>query len=61
MNDEFFERTKSLAQEALKQTQEQTEEAAVQFGALLRKGADALKQAADAAADTIRKDIDGRR
>jgi hypothetical protein len=45
-------------QQALKQTQAQAEEAASQLGGLLRKGAEKLKQAADAATEAIRNDID---
>ena len=47
-------------QQAIKKTQEQAEEAAQHFGGLLRKGAEKLKEAADAASDAIRKDIDSR-
>jgi hypothetical protein len=47
-------------QEALKQTQHQTEDAAAQLGGLLTKGVAQLKKAADAAADAIRKDINSR-
>lgn len=60
MNDEFLDRTKQRMQDALKITQEQTEDAAGQLGGLLRKGAAHLKKAADAAADAIRDDINKR-
>ena len=46
--------------EALKQTQAQAEEAATQLGGLLRKGAEKLKEAAQAASDAIRNDINSR-
>jgi hypothetical protein len=45
-------------QQALKQTQAQAEEAAQQLGGLLRKGAEKLKEAAEAASQAIRDDID---
>lgn len=51
MNDEKI-------QQAIKQTQAQAEEAASQLGGLLRKGADKLKAAAEAASEAIRNDID---
>jgi hypothetical protein len=60
MNDETLEKTKARMQEALRQTQEQTEEAAVQLGGLLRKGIVQIKKATDAAADAIRNDINSR-
>lgn len=60
MNDETLEQAKARMQEALRQTQEQTEEAAVQLGGLLRKGAEQLKKATDAAAQAIRNDINHR-
>lgn len=60
MNDETLERAKARVQQALHETQEQTEEAATQLGGLLRKGLSHLKQAGDAAAEAIRKDINSR-
>lgn len=60
MNDEFLDKAKQRMQDALKITQEQTEDAAGQLGGLLRKGASHLKKAADAAADAIRDDINKR-
>lgn len=42
----------------LKETQTQADEAATQFGKLLRKGAEKLRDAADKAAEAIRQDID---
>jgi hypothetical protein len=60
MNDETLEQAKARMQEALRHTQEQTEEAATQLGGLFAKGAAQLKKAADAAADAIRKDINSR-
>ncbi len=60
MNDELFEQTKARMQDALKQTQEQTQEAATQLGGLLRIGAEKLKKAADAASQAIRDDINRR-
>jgi hypothetical protein len=60
MNDELLEQAKARMQDALKQTQEQTQEAAVQLGGLLRIGAKKLKDAADAASQAIRDDINNR-
>lgn len=60
MNDEMLEQAKARMQEALRQTQEQTEDAAVQLGGLFRKGAEQLKKAADIAAQAIREDINRR-
>lgn len=45
-------------QKALKQTQIQAEDAAGKFGALLRKGAEKLREAADATAEAVRKDLE---
>jgi hypothetical protein len=61
MNDETLEKAKARMQDALHQTQDQTEEAVVQLGGLLRKGAAQLKKATDAAAEAIRNDINSRR
>jgi uncharacterized protein (DUF3084 family) len=60
MNDELLEQAKARMQQALQQTQEQTQEAAVQLGGLLRIGAQKLKEAADAASQAIRDDINSR-
>lgn len=60
MNDDLFEQTKARVQDALKQTQEQTQDAATQLGGLLRIGAEKLKKAADAASQAIRDDINRR-
>jgi hypothetical protein len=60
MNDDFFKQTKARMEEALKQTQAQTEDAATKLGPLLRKGAEKLKEAADAAGRAIRDDINRR-
>jgi hypothetical protein len=60
MNDQTLEQAKARVQQALNQTQEQTEEAAAQLGGLLRKGLSQLKRAGDAAADAIRKDLNSR-
>jgi hypothetical protein len=60
MNDEILEQAKARMQEALRKTQEQTEDAATQLGGLLRKGAAHVRAAADAAAQTIRDDLDRR-
>lgn len=60
MNDEMLEQAKARMQEALRQTQVQTEDAAVQLGGFLRKGAEQLKKAADVAAHAIRDDINRR-
>jgi len=59
-NDELVERAKERVQDALKQTQEQTQEAATQLGGLLRMGASKLKEVADAASQAIRDDINNR-
>jgi hypothetical protein len=60
MNDELLEKAKVRMQDALHKTQEQTEDAAVQLGGFLRYGAKKLKQAADAASQAIRDDINSR-
>lgn len=60
MNDDLKDQTKARIQEALKQTQAQTEEAATQLGALFRVGAKKLKEAAGKAKDAIQRDIDSR-
>jgi len=60
MNDDLFEQTKARMQDALKATQEQTQDAATQIGGLLRIGAKKLKKAADAASQAIRDDINRR-
>ncbi len=60
MNEEFLERTKARVQEALKQTQDQGEEAASQLGSILRVGAAQLKKAADAASQAVRDDLNSR-
>ncbi len=53
MNDELKEQAKARIQKALKETQAQTQEAAVQLGGFLRAGAQKLR-------DAIRQDIDSR-
>lgn len=60
MNDYLDDKTKARIQDALKQTQAQTEEAATQLGAFLRVGAKKLKEAADKAKEAIQRDIDSR-
>lgn len=60
MKDETLEQAKARMQEALRQTQEQTDEVATQLGAWLRKGAVHIKKATDAAADAIREDLNRR-
>ena len=60
MNDFIDEKTKARLDQAVKQTQVQAEEAAVQLGGLLRVGAKKLKEAADKARDAIQRDIDSR-
>jgi hypothetical protein len=47
-------------QDALKQTQSQTEEAAAQLGGLLRLGARKLKEAAEKTREAIQRDINSR-
>ena len=56
MNDE----TKARIEDAVKQTQSQTEEAAEQLGHFLRAGAKKLREAADRARAAIQRDIDSR-
>jgi hypothetical protein len=60
MNEELLEEAKARVQDALRQTQAQTEDAAQQLGGLLRIGFEKLKQASDKAADAIRRDISSR-
>jgi len=60
MNDEILEQAKARMEDAIKQTQEQTQEAATQLGGLLRFGAKKLQQAADVASQAIRDDINKR-
>lgn len=60
MNDELYERAKQLAQDALRETQDQTKDAAEHLGGLLRSGAKKLKEAADTASQAIRDDINRR-
>lgn len=59
-NDELLEQAKTRMNEALKATQAQSEIAAGQIGGLLRIGAKKLKEAADAASQAIRDDINKR-
>jgi hypothetical protein len=60
MNDQTLEQAKARMQEALRQTQEQTEDAAAQLGGLFRKGVAQIKKATDAAAEAIRNDLNSR-
>ncbi|HZZ65422.1 MAG TPA: hypothetical protein VFE17_07990 [Candidatus Baltobacteraceae bacterium] len=60
MNDELYEKTKERVQNALRETQDQTKDAAEQLGGLLRFGAEKLKKAADNASQAIRDDINRR-
>lgn len=60
MNDELYEKTKERVQSALRETQDQTKDAAERLGGLLRLGAKHLKKAADTASQAIRDDINGR-
>jgi hypothetical protein len=60
MNDDLKEQAKARIDQALKQTQVQTEEAAAQLGGLLRVGVRKLREAADKAKDAIQRDIDSR-
>jgi hypothetical protein len=57
MNDQ----TKARIDEALKQTQTQAEEAALQLGAFLKTGAQKLKEAAEKTREAIQKDLDSRK
>jgi hypothetical protein len=60
MSDYIDDKTKARIQEALKVTQEQTEEAAQQLGAFLRVGAKRLREAAGQVKQAIQNDIDSR-
>lgn len=60
MNDYQKQQAKARVKEALKETQVQAEEAAVQLGGLLRIGANKLRQAAGMAREAIQRDIDSR-
>jgi len=60
MNDDLKAQAKARLDEALKNTQAQTEEAAAQLGGLLRVGVRKLREAADKAKDAIQRDIDSR-
>lgn len=60
MNDELKRQAKTRIDEALKQTQAQTEEAAAELGGLLRAGVQKLREAADKAKDAIQRDINSR-
>lgn len=60
MNDDLKAQAKARLDEALKNTQAQTEEAAAQLGGLLRVGVKKLREAADKAKDAIQRDIDSR-
>lgn len=60
MNDEMLERAKARMQDALREAQEQTEDAAAHLGRLLRKGARHVKNATESAAQVIRDDLNGR-
>jgi hypothetical protein len=60
MNDDLKAQAKARLDEALKNTQAQTEEAAAQLGGLLRVGVKKLREAAGKAKDAIQRDIDSR-
>ena len=60
MNDELLNSAKERMNEAIKQTQTQSQEAAVQLGGLLRIGAKKLTKAALQASQAIRDDINKR-
>ncbi|MFN2449329.1 MAG: hypothetical protein ABR508_05980 [Candidatus Baltobacteraceae bacterium] len=60
MNDDLLNAAREQMNEALKKTQTQSQEAAAQLGGLLRFGAKKLTQAAAAASQAIREDIDKR-
>jgi hypothetical protein len=60
MNDDLKAQAKARLDEAVKNTQAQTEEAAAQLGGLLRVGVRKLREAADKAKDAIQRDIDSR-
>lgn len=60
MSDYIDDKTKARIEEALKVTQEQTEEAAQQLGAFLQVGAKKLREAADQVKQAIQKDINSR-
>ena len=60
MNDDKVNEAKARLDEALKETQAQSAEAAKQMGVLFTFGAQKLREAADKAAQAIRDDINKR-
>jgi hypothetical protein len=60
MNDDTIEKAKKHVQDAFEQTKPQIEEAANQLTSLFKKGAAKAKEAADAASQAIRDDINKR-
>ena len=60
MNDDKVEEAKTRLNDALKETQAQSAEAAKQMGVLFNFGAKKLREAADKAAQAIRDDINKR-
>lgn len=59
-NDELLNEAKQRLNDAVRETQRQSQEAAVQIGGLLRFGAKKLREAADAAGKAIADDINKR-
>jgi hypothetical protein len=60
MNEDLKAHAKARLDEAVRQTQVQTEEAAAQIGGLLRVGFAQIKKAAGTVADAIVNDINSR-
>ncbi len=60
MNEDLKQQAKARIEDAMRQTQAQTEEAATQLGGLLRMGAQKLREAAGKAKEAIQRDIDSR-
>lgn len=60
MNEDLKQQAKARIDEALKQTQAQTEEVATELGGLLRAGVQKLREAAGKAKDAIQRDINSR-
>ncbi|HET7813201.1 MAG TPA: hypothetical protein VFL13_02380 [Candidatus Baltobacteraceae bacterium] len=59
-SDELINEAKQRLNDAVRETQRQSQEAAVQLGGLLRIGAKKLREAADAAGKAIANDINKR-
>lgn len=59
-NDELLNAAKQRVNDALEETQKQSQEAATQLGSLLRLGAKKMQQAAEKAGRAIAEDINKR-